>query len=401
MWFVLLGAALGLLILSGLYVRRRVTGALAHFGVRERRIRIVRWGMVWLLFGYPLITFVVIVVSLLFGRATLPQLDGPIATWLLGLPFLWAVLVVVQAVPWLLALELVHRLVRARRGGQRAARVRAVAVLGVIAVFAVYTPARILVERGALRVRTYQLGASAATTSPPLRIAFLADVQQDAHTDAARVREVYARVNGLQPDLVLSGGDWINAGPEHITEAAAAAGTLQSRRGTFSVRGDHEHFAYVDRARSVAEVERAMRRHGVAMLSNEVRWFEHHGKRIAVVFIDYTYLHRTDGALLDALVARAADADYAIAVTHQLDAALAARLEGKVDLVLAGHTHGGQVNPVIGLWHVPLARIETAFVDGRYARGPTTIIVTAGIGYSLLPIRYAAPGSVELIELAL
>lgn len=401
MWFVLLGAALGILLISGIYVRRRIAGALAHFGVRQRWIRVVRWGIAWLLFGYPLLMFVVIVVSLVFGRATLPQLDGPIAAWLLGLPFIWAVLVVVQAVPWLLALELVHRLVRARRGVATAARVRAVAVLGVIAAFAVYTPARIVAERGALRVRTHQLGASAATTPAPFRIAFLADVQHDAHTGPARVREVYAQVNARQPDVVLAGGDWINAGPDHIAAAAATAATLRSRLGTFSVRGDHEHFAYVDRARSVAEVERAMRRAGVAMLSNELRWFEHHGKRIGVVFVDYNYLHRTDPAVIEALVARVADADYAIAVTHQLDAALAARLEGKVDLVLAGHTHGGQVNPVIGLWHVPLARIETAFVDGRYARGPTTIIVTAGIGYSLLPIRYAAPGSVELIELAL
>lgn len=87
-------------------------------------------------------------------------------------------------------------------------------------------------------------------------------------------------------------------------------------------------------------------------------------------------------------------------VTHQLDAALASLVENKVDLVLGAHTHGGQVNPVIGLAHVNLARLETEFVDGRYELGTTAIIVTAGIGYSIVPIRYA-PGSIELIEVTL
>jgi predicted MPP superfamily phosphohydrolase len=199
---------------------------------------------------------------------------------------------------------------------------------------------------------------------------------------------------------VLSGGDWINTGTDYIESAAAAAETLQSRLGTFSVRGDHEHFAYRDRDRSVTEVERAMRAHHVEMLNNEIRWFDHDGRRIGVLFLNYNYIVRTDQAHVDALVAQLAKADYAIVVTHQFDARLAAELEGKVDLVLAGHTHGGQVNPMVGLTHVKLARIETPFVDGRYALGPrTTVIVTSGIGYSIVPIRYAAPGSIEIIDL--
>jgi len=238
-------------------------------------------------------------------------------------------------------------------------------------------------------------------TAAPFRIAFLGDVQQDAFTDAARARAVYALVSASRPDVVLSGGDWINTGPDYIESAAATAAELTSRLGTFSVRGDHEHFAYVDRARSVAEVEQAMRGHGIAMLNNEARWFEHGGKRIAVVFLNYNYIYRTAPEAVASLVASVAGADYKIAVTHQLDPPLAAALAGKVDLILGAHTHGGQVNPVVGLRHIELARLETEFIDGRYQLGATTIIITAGIGYSIVPFRYAAPGSIELIELRL
>ena len=401
-WFVYVVAALVLVAVGGLYVRRRLTGALAHFGVSGRRTRIMRWVLAWLLFGFPIIVIVSITVSRLLGRATIPRFDGMFAGWLLGVPFVWTLLVVVQTLPWLVVLELVHVIVRRRRGVAMAVRVRSIGVLAVVGVFAIYTPLRIVAERGDLRVRHHRIErAGSGTAGPPFRIGFIADVQQDVHTDGERAREVYARVNASHPDLVLSGGDWINTGPDYIEEAAAAAGTLKSRLGTFSVIGDHEHFAYVDRERSVAEVERAMRRHGVAMLNNEVRWFQHGGKRIAVVFLNYNYMHRTDPATIAVLVASVAAADYSIVVTHQLDDRLAALLENQVDLVLAGHTHGGQVNPVLGVMHVNLARLETPYVDGRYQRGETTILVTAGIGTSIVPIRYAAPSSIELIELAL
>jgi hypothetical protein len=404
-WFVYLGVGLALLIASGLYTRRRLAGALAQLGVRERRIRIVRWASAWLLFGFPILMILSIVISLLLERATLPRFEGLAASWLLVFPFAWAMLVVFQSVLWLLAIDVAYLLVRRRRGIASASRLRAVSVLAVVGVFAVYTPARIFAERGELRVRHHQVGraatASPASAPPPFRIAFIGDIQQDVHTDAGRAREVYALVNASQPDVVLSGGDWINTGPDHIAAAAATAAELKSRLGTFSVRGDHEHFAYVDRERSVAEMEQALRSHGIAMLNNEVRWFEHHGKRIAVVFLNYNYIYRTDPATITSLVTSMHGADYKIAVTHQLDPVLTALLGNKVDLILGGHTHGGQVNPVVGLTHVELARLETDFVDGRYEHGATTIIITAGVGYSVVPFRYASPGSIELLELRL
>lgn len=421
MWFVYVGIGLVLLVICGSYTRRRIAGTLTQLGVSERRIRIVRWVLAWLLFGFPLLMICSIVLSRVLGLATMPRYEGLIASWLLAFPFAWSMLVVFQSVPWLLALDVAYLLVRRRRGAAAATRFRAFGALAVIGAFAVYTPARIFAERGELRVRHHQVRAPApppphphpdpaldpaaapAPSAPaaPFRIAFIGDTQQDVHTDAARAREVYQLVNASQPDLVLSGGDWINTGPDHIASAAATAAELKSRLGTFSVRGDHEHFAYVDRERSVNEVTQALRGHGIAMLNNEVRRFEHGGKRIAVAFLNYNYIHRTDPATITALVSSMHGADYKIAVTHQLDSALTELLVNKVDLILGAHTHGGQVNPVVGLVHVELARVETEFIDGRYERAGTTIIITAGVGYSIVPFRYASPGSIELIELQL
>lgn len=417
MWFIFLGAGFALLIVGGLYLRRRLSQALVTLGVRERRVRLLRWAVVWLLFGYPLLTFIGIAVTLIFGGSVLPRLDGPIATWLLVYPFFLSLLVLVQSLPYYLAVDLASLAVRARarRRGQDVPgalrRLRAGLAVVVVVGFALYTPARILAERGEVRLRHHQIavgqppGTAARCAAgnagvAPFRIAFVADVQEDAHTGPEVVRRVVETINGERPDVVLSGGDWINTGPDYIERAAASAGALQSRLGTFSVRGDHEHFAYVDRERSAGEVERAMAAHRVSMLANQVRWFEHAGKRIGVLFLNYNYIFRTDDETISALVAQLAGADYAVLVSHQFDEHVAALIEGKVDLVLGAHTHGGQVNPVVGVVHVPLARLETRYIDGRYALGRrTTVITTAGVGYSLVPFRYASPGSLEIIDL--
>ncbi|MEZ4402853.1 MAG: metallophosphoesterase [Kofleriaceae bacterium] len=402
MWFLWLGLGLTLVVVAGLYVRRRLVAAVAALGLGRRGQAAVRWLVPWLLFGYPVIVFATVAVSLVLGRGRMSGFEGPVATWGLVLPFFLAVLVVVQALPYLLVIEAVHQVRRRWWAAPTAmTRARALAVLAPLVGFAIYTPARIVWERGDLRWRHHLVqarGDAGAERPPPFRIAFIADIQQDAHTDAAEVAAIVARLDATHPDLVLAGGDWINLGPDHIAAAARSAGQLRSRLGTFSVVGDHEHFAYTDQRRSVDAVAQAMRAQGVELVRDEVRRFTHHGRSIAVGFLTNSYPAPATPATVERLVAALADADVAILVTHQLDRAIAAVARDRVDLILAGHTHGGQVNPVVGLWHVPLARLETPYVDGRFQLGRTTIIVTAGVGYSLVPFRYASPGSIETID---
>jgi hypothetical protein len=405
MWFVWLALGLGLLTVAGLYSRRRVVEAMGALGLAPRGQRAVRLAALWLLFGYPLVMFTSIAITLARGGERMATFEGPLATWLLVLPFFLTVLVVLQALPWLLVVEVVQRVRRRRGSPSWMRRGHALAVLAPVVAFAIYTPARIGWQRGELRWRHHVVelpgGDRAAGAPAPgrFRIAFVADVQEDAHTPPAAVARVVDRINALAPDLVLSGGDWINVGPAHIEAAAGSAGRLRARLGVYSVRGDHEHFAYTDRDRSVAQVTEALRGQGVAMLHNEVRRFAHDGRTIAVAFLTYSYPARTSFIEIAHLLAELAGADVRVLVTHQLTGAIAAQVEGRVDLVLAAHTHGGQVNPVVGLWHVPLARLETPYVDGRYQLGTTTIVVTAGVGYSLVPFRYASPGSIDTIDL--
>ncbi len=195
--------------------------------------------------------------------------------------------------------------------------------------------------------------------------------------------------------------DCLATDPDHIDAAALTASTLKGPLGTFSVRGDHEHFAYRDKDRSTDAVSDALSRVGVQMIHNDIRIIEHDDRWIAFLHLSYNYIHRTSRAEIDALLNRTQDADYSILVVHQLDKKLAEQIAGRVDLALVAHTHGGQVNPLVGVTHIPIARVETPYIAGRYQLGSTTIIVTTGIGFSIAPFRYASPASIEIIDLRL
>jgi hypothetical protein len=69
------------------------------------------------------------------------------------------------------------------------------------------------------------------------------------------------------------------------------------------------------------------------------------------------------------------------------------------DLILAGHTHGGQIvlHP-LGIPFTPSMR-ETKFYSGVYRLGESTVVVTNGVGLTLAPIRYHAPAEITSIVL--
>ena len=383
-WFVLLAIALVVLLIGGLYFRRRMMGALTALGVPRRPVRVFGWAVLWFLFGFPGLVFLYIFASVILGRESFSLGTTGVATWVLEYPFWISLLVMLQSVPYLLVFQLVAMCVRRRGEGTNVAKYAAMAALAIVVAFSIYTPVRIIVERGDLRIRQHDVGTG---TGDPLRIAFLADIQQDHHTDQERVDSVIRAVNQQDADVIISGGDWINSGADYIEAAARSAGRLRSRLGTFSVRGDHEHFAYSDQDRSAREVTEALARYGVdigAQRSSFVspRWPSHRG---GVPVLQLHCAHSRGG---DQGSPRSGqDADYSILVTHQFDDALSRLVKNQVRLVLVAHTHGGQVNPVVGVVHVPLARVESRYIDGRYQLGDTTVIVTAGIGYSIAPFR--------------
>jgi uncharacterized protein len=219
-------------------------------------------------------------------------------------------------------------------------------------------------------------------TARPLRIAFLSDFHTGCHADdLARLRSIIAEAASHRPDLALYGGDFVNmmafgGGRVPPRVIAAILATLEAPLGRFAVLGNHDYDYGAD------EIADALRANGIAVLEDERCSLNVGGAAIDLVGIPDARVHRGRAA---ALLNEAAGRGPSIVLAH--DPYWFAHLPGGPHLMLAGHTHGGQiclpgVGPLINMSKAPLAWTHGLVIaDGRH------MYVTSGLGMSGLPLR--------------
>jgi uncharacterized protein len=228
----------------------------------------------------------------------------------------------------------------------------------------------------------------------PLRIAFLSDFHTGSHAgDVARLAAIVEEAAGLTPDLALFGGDYVNlqpfgggrVPPRVIAEILAR---LTAPCGRFAVLGNHDVYY---RAQEVAD---ALRHHGIAVLDDERRTFAYEDRTVHIVGIPDAHMTRdTPRALLASL-----PHEPALVLAH--DPVWFAHMPQAPHLMLAGHTHGGQiVLPGIGIVtnasEAPLRWSHGLVVEeGRH------LYVTSGLGTSGVPLRIGVPPEYAVIEVA-
>jgi uncharacterized protein len=401
MWFVFVTIGTLAALAHAVYFGWRLASAAREVAPGARRwLRTLRLVYLAVALSVPLVTLGRLITRFLGAEVGRP--GGAVYDYLVAYPF-WLLLVwSVQCSLFIVPIDLVHlglrRLGVARDGVWQ--RRKAILILGIAGLFLVYVPLGL--RAGArLEVRTHVY--TSASVPPALdgyRIAHIADLQADRHTGPDQLRRYVAAVQGARPDLILIAGDLISRGPDYIELAARHAGELQAPDGVFSSVGDHDNFAYGDHERSVREVTEALARHGVQMLDNQVRTIDVDGAALAVILASNNYINELEPEITAALLAEARGADLQVLVTHQTSPALvAAARAGGVDLLLGGHTHGGQLRFWLPLVDLSAVRFETPYVSGAHPVGDMLVVVSNGLGVSVAPFRYRAPATVDLIEL--
>jgi predicted MPP superfamily phosphohydrolase len=227
--------------------------------------------------------------------------------------------------------------------------------------------------------------------APPVTVALASDIHLGGSAmDDERLARLLDRIAAAGPDLALFAGDFIS-GHDPQTAIHVAPGLtiafrrLRPRLGTIAVLGNHDHWTDPRR------VSAALAAAGVTLLENRavVRGplaiggvgdeYTHHDRVAATA----TQMRRLPGARL--------------MLTHSPD--IAPTLPAEIPLLLAGHTHCGQIMlPIRGAIAIP-SRYGTRYRCGVIREGARTVIVTAGLGTSVVPLRFGAPPDVWLITL--
>jgi uncharacterized protein len=222
-----------------------------------------------------------------------------------------------------------------------------------------------------------------------LRIVHLTDIHHGLYFSAESLAAAVELANSLQPDVIALTGDYVSYSRNFAHSAAELLSGLRARRGVFAVLGNHDF-------RVGAElVSRALRRNGIEVLRN----------RHAVVRAGAAELHLAgvDDLWHNANLPRAlrgVPRGRPVVLLSHNPGIVAAAAHYSVDLVLSGHTHGGQVRLPFLERRRDANRSPKRFHTGWDAWGRTRIYISRGIGTIVLPVRVACPPEMPVFTLS-
>jgi len=243
------------------------------------------------------------------------------------------------------------------------------------------------------------------------RIAHLSDFHFGEHLPAGYLEQAVERAAAEKPDLIALTGDFVDRGPRHVREAARVFRDLRAPLGVYAVLGNHDFSVHnvrgkrrhPDLHRQVAD---ALGEQGVRVLRNEAIRHERESHGLIVAGIDDLWSRECDPA---AALAASCPNTPRIVLAHNPQS-VDHFAEHRFDLVLSGHTHGGQIDWP-GLGRVLLGKKAKRWAAGLYPHGTGHVYVNKGVGFgwrfrfgvrpevailTLLPTRLVSEGPSEL-----
>src|SRR6266496_2850143 len=214
------------------------------------------------------------------------------------------------------------------------------------------------------------------------RIVQLTDIHHSPFTSREQIERAVAVANSLQPDIVALTGDYISKERQYAAPCAELLGKLRARHGVYAVLGNHDHWT------DAALITDLFRAEGMTVLVNQGMRFEKGGSSFWLAGVDDTMVGLEDLPL--ALAGSSVD-EFKLLLAHN-PVILRRAARAGVDLVLSGHTHGGQVS--LRPERSASGRPRRRLLKGLARQGETQIYVTRGLGTVVLPVRLGCPPEV-------
>ena len=234
----------------------------------------------------------------------------------------------------------------------------------------------------------------------PLKIVMFADSHLGTTFDADGLARHVSSMQAANPDIVIIAGDFVDDGTtrKDMEKAAKILGSMRTKYGVFFVHGNHDKGYYGAHRRgfSGSDLEAELEKNGVHVLKDEVvpiaDSFYLIGRQDASVERERRGRRKTMAELTEGLD----KSKYIIVADHQ-PVDYENQAAAKVDLVLSGHTHGGQLYPFnqVGKWIG-----ANDFIYGYDYRDKTGFIVTSGISDWAIKFKTGTKSEYVLIKLA-
>jgi uncharacterized protein len=230
------------------------------------------------------------------------------------------------------------------------------------------------------------------------RIVHLSDLHAGRKVPLAYLHEAVQLANQQRGDLIALTGDFIHKGYRHIESVANTLAGLTATVGIYAVLGNHDFSVRnalgIRRYRSLhTAVEKALTQRGITVLRNQHTRVNRAGESLHLVGLDDLWSRRCDAH--SALVGLAPNLPRVVLAhnPHTIEKLQ----EQRCDLMLSGHTHGGQINwPGVG--RVFLSRKGRRYAAGMYQVRDSYLFVHRGVGFGLR-FRFGVRPEVAVLEL--
>jgi predicted MPP superfamily phosphohydrolase len=252
------------------------------------------------------------------------------------------------------------------------------------------------VEPSSLRIHREEITLS--RWHRELTVAAISDLHVGSpNVSLNRVRSIVETINAQHPDVVVMAGDFVIGGPGHRAgvrggsfvapeDTASVLRGLRAPLGVYAVLGNHD--AWYDGSRVTQAFEAA----GIRMLDNRAVRLDAASQPFWLGGIADLWTSNPDIA---GTLAQTDPREPVILFTHNPD--IFPAVPKRVSLLIAGHTHAGQVQlPFYG----PLVKVSNyGYVDGLIREGERTLFITHGIGTSIVPARFGVPPEIAILKL--
>lgn len=244
---------------------------------------------------------------------------------------------------------------------------------------ALYEAKEVVIENVAIKIKNLKQS---------YKIVQLSDIHIGGLVGKEFIKDMVQKVNGLNPDLVVITGDLIDIDPKYAKEALFELSKLSSKYGTYFIVGNHEYFHGIEK---IIDTVNSL---NIKVLENENVYIgeENTGFNLAGVYDWFGYRADKFKPDIDKALQNKKDAP-TILLAHQ--PRFIEKVTSGVDLILSGHTHGGQLYPFRFL-----VKIVQPYISGLYRHNENLqIYVNRGTGFWGPPMRLGSRSEITNIEI--